>query len=94
MRDRRPRSGLAHLLGRAGRSAAAPTRTRSPVAPPPSVASADELRRNGAAGTPAEVLETIGRYADIGAERVYLQVLDLADLDHLRLVAAEVLPHV
>ena len=54
----------------------------------------DELRRNGAAGTPAEVLETIGRYAGVGAERIYLQVLDLADLDHLRLIAAEVLPHV
>lgn len=55
---------------------------------------AEELRRNGAAGTPAEVLETLGRFADIGAERIYLQVLDLADLDHLRLIAAEVMPDV
>ena len=53
----------------------------------------DELRRNGAAGTPAEVLETLGQYAAIGAARIYLQVLDLADLDHLRLIAAEVMPH-
>jgi F420-dependent oxidoreductase-like protein len=53
-----------------------------------------ELRRNGAAGTPAEVLDTIGRYAELGATRLYLQVLDLGDLDHLRLLAAEVLPHV
>jgi F420-dependent oxidoreductase-like protein len=50
----------------------------------------DELRRNGAAGTPAEVVDTLGRYAEIGCERVYLQVLDLADLDHLELVASEV----
>ncbi|MFG1678072.1 LLM class F420-dependent oxidoreductase [Micromonospora sp. NPDC049282] len=51
-----------------------------------------ELRANGAAGTPAEVVETLGRYAEAGAARVYLQVLDLADLDHLELVAAEVMP--
>ncbi|WP_122817883.1 LLM class F420-dependent oxidoreductase [Nocardioides pantholopis] len=53
-----------------------------------------ELRENGLAGTPAEVVDKIGRYAELGAERVYLQVLDLADLDHLRLVAAEVMPQV
>lgn len=51
-----------------------------------------ELRATGAAGTPAEVIDTISRYAEAGAERVYLQVLDLADLDHLDLVAAEVAP--
>ncbi|MET8091446.1 LLM class F420-dependent oxidoreductase [Micromonospora sp. NPDC005220] len=51
----------------------------------------DELRANGLAGTPAEVLDTIGRYADIGSERLYLQVLDLSDLEHLELVASEVM---
>jgi len=53
---------------------------------------ADELRRNGVAGTPAEAVDTLGRYAAAGATRVYLQALDLADLDHLDLVAAEVAP--
>ncbi len=52
-----------------------------------------ELRENGLAGSPSEVLEKLGRFAESGAERFYLQVLDLADLDHLRLVAEEVLPH-
>ena len=52
-----------------------------------------ELRANGLAGTPAEVLDKIGRYAALGSERLYLQVLDLSDLDHLRLVAADVMPH-
>lgn len=52
-----------------------------------------ELRENGLAGSPAEVLDKLGRLADSGAERVYLQVLDLTDLDHLHLVAREVLPH-
>jgi F420-dependent oxidoreductase-like protein len=54
----------------------------------------DELRENGIAGTPAEALERIGEFAGHGATRVYLQVLDLSDLDHLELIASEVLPHV
>jgi F420-dependent oxidoreductase-like protein len=52
----------------------------------------DELRRHGVAGTPAEAVDVLGRYAEAGAQRVYLQVLDLADLDHLDLVATEVAP--
>jgi F420-dependent oxidoreductase-like protein len=52
---------------------------------------ADELRENGAAGTPAEVLDKIATYAEAGAERIYLQVLDMDDLDHLRLVADQVM---
>jgi len=51
-----------------------------------------ELRANGLAGTPAEVVDRIGRYGEVGAARIYLQTLDLDDLDHLELVAAEVLP--
>jgi alkanesulfonate monooxygenase len=53
---------------------------------------ADELRTNGAAGTPEEVLDTIGRYAEAGAQRLYLQVLDVDDLDHVALLANEVRP--
>jgi F420-dependent oxidoreductase-like protein len=51
----------------------------------------DELRANGAAGTPTEVIAKLRSYRDLGATRAYLQVLDLDDLDHLRLVAGEVL---
>jgi F420-dependent oxidoreductase-like protein len=51
-----------------------------------------ELREHGVAGTPAEAVDVLGRYAEAGAQRVYLQVLDLADLDHLDLVANEVAP--
>ncbi|GII54511.1 LLM class F420-dependent oxidoreductase [Planotetraspora thailandica] len=54
----------------------------------------DELREHGLTGTPQEVVDKIGVFRDLGAERLYLQVLDLADLDHLELIAAEVLPHV
>jgi alkanesulfonate monooxygenase len=50
-----------------------------------------ELRDHGLAGTPAELLDKIGSFARIGVTRIYLQVLDLADLDHLQLVAEEVM---
>ena len=53
----------------------------------------DELRENGVAGTPAECVERLRAFGEAGAERVYLQTLDDTDLDHLRLVAAEVVPH-
>jgi F420-dependent oxidoreductase-like protein len=53
-----------------------------------------ELRANGAAGLPHEVVDTLHAFADAGAETAYLQVLDLTDLDHLRLIAAEVMPKV
>lgn len=51
-----------------------------------------ELRENGLAGSPAELVDKIGRYREAGSQRIYLQTLDLADLDHLELVAAEVMP--
>ena len=51
-----------------------------------------ELRANGVAGTPSEAVDILGRYAEAGAQRCYLQVLDLSDLDHLDLVAADVAP--
>ncbi|MFD1150492.1 LLM class F420-dependent oxidoreductase [Saccharothrix hoggarensis] len=53
----------------------------------------DELRENGLTGTPAEVVDRLGTWREkTGVSRVYLQVLDLADLDHVELVAAEVAP--
>ncbi|MDT0611437.1 LLM class F420-dependent oxidoreductase [Streptomyces lancefieldiae] len=50
----------------------------------------DELKANGLAGTPAEVVDKIGRYAAVGAQRIYLQILDLDDLDHLELISTQV----
>jgi F420-dependent oxidoreductase-like protein len=46
-----------------------------------------ELREHGLTGSPAEIADRIGQYAAIGAEAMYLQVLDLTDLDHLGLLA-------
>jgi F420-dependent oxidoreductase-like protein len=45
------------------------------------------LRVGGLAGTPSQVVDKIGRFAELGASRLYLQVLDLTDLDHLELIA-------
>ena len=53
-----------------------------------------ELRESGLAGTPDEVVDKVQRFAELGATRLYLQVLDLDDLDHIALVAKEVLPRV
>jgi F420-dependent oxidoreductase-like protein len=52
----------------------------------------EELKANGLAGTPAEVAERIARYREAGSQRIYLQILDLHDLDHLDLIASEVKP--
>ncbi len=52
----------------------------------------DELRQHGVAGTVPEVVEALGRWRETGASRCYLQVLDLADLEHLDLLAEAVLP--
>jgi F420-dependent oxidoreductase-like protein len=51
----------------------------------------DELLQNGAAGSPAQVLDKIASFAEAGATRMYLQVLDMDDLDHIHLLAEEVM---
>jgi F420-dependent oxidoreductase-like protein len=52
----------------------------------------DDLRQNGAAGSPQEVAARLTEYRDAGASRSYLQVIDLDDVDHVALIAAEVMP--
>ncbi|MCL7381041.1 LLM class F420-dependent oxidoreductase [Streptomyces sp. 35G-GA-8] len=49
-----------------------------------------ELKVNGLAGSPDEVVDKIGRYGAVGASRIYLQVMDLDDLDHLELISSQV----
>jgi len=55
---------------------------------------AEAVRQWDAGGLPGEVVERLQAYGRAGAQRIYLQTLDLHDLDHLRLIAAEVMPHV
>ncbi len=48
----------------------------------------DELRSNSPlVGTPGEIVDKLAPFAEAGVTRVYLQLLDLADLDHLDLFA-------
>jgi alkanesulfonate monooxygenase SsuD/methylene tetrahydromethanopterin reductase-like flavin-dependent oxidoreductase (luciferase family) len=54
----------------------------------------DEIRANGAAGTVPEAAAQIRSFCAAGAQRIYLQLLDLHDLDHLELIATEVIPAV
>lgn len=52
------------------------------------------LRSGGLAGSPAEIVDRLGSYgpAGAGASRIYFQIMDITDLDHVELIAAEVLP--
>jgi F420-dependent oxidoreductase-like protein len=54
----------------------------------------DKLRQDGFAGSPSEVVDKLARFAEAGTQRFYLQVMDLSDLEHLRIVAQEVMPHI
>jgi F420-dependent oxidoreductase-like protein len=54
----------------------------------------EQLRKGQLAGTPEEIVSKLKSFGAAGATRAYLQVLDLSDLDHLELIAAEVMPHV
>jgi F420-dependent oxidoreductase-like protein len=48
----------------------------------------DELRSNSPlVGTPEEIVDRLSPFAEAGVHRVYLQVLDMSDLDHLELFA-------
>lgn len=51
-----------------------------------------ELRAQGVAGTVAEAAERLREVEKMGVSRVYLQFLDLKDLEHVELVAREVRP--
>jgi F420-dependent oxidoreductase-like protein len=52
----------------------------------------EQLREDGAAGSAEDVAATLRQYIDAGCERIYLQILDVSDLDHLDFIANEVAP--
>jgi len=52
----------------------------------------EDLIAFGACGSPAQVADRINQWRDAGAERAYLQILDMGDLDHVRLIGREVAP--
>ena len=45
-------------------------------------------------GAPDALVQRIGEFAAIGATRVHLRVIDMSDLDHVELIASQVLPQV
>ena len=57
-------------------------------------ADADDFRAINFAGSPAAIVDKIGRLGELGAGRVYLQLIDVRDFEHLDLIAGEVLPQV
>lgn len=55
----------------------------------------DEPRTGGLTGTPAEVVDRIGTWREkAGVTRLYLQLLDLNDLDQVDLIAAQIAPQI
>jgi F420-dependent oxidoreductase-like protein len=49
---------------------------------------ADDLRRTAVAGTAGQAAATLEAWQEAGADRVYLQVLDLSDLEHLDVISS------
>jgi F420-dependent oxidoreductase-like protein len=52
----------------------------------------EQLKQNALCGSVAEAVERVGAYAELGVTTTYLQLHDLADVDQLELIAAEVAP--
>ncbi|QRZ07368.1 LLM class F420-dependent oxidoreductase [Mycolicibacterium austroafricanum] len=55
----------------------------------------DELRSNSpVVGTPGEVVDKLRPFLEAGVQRIYLQLLDMSDLDHVQFFAEQVIPRV
>jgi F420-dependent oxidoreductase-like protein len=52
----------------------------------------EELRGSGMVGTPQQVVQRMGEFAEVGVSRLHLQLMDLSDLDHAELIGAQVIP--
>jgi F420-dependent oxidoreductase-like protein len=50
------------------------------------------LRGDGIAGTTDEAVDRISAIHELGVDRLYLQLVDFRDLDHLDFIAREILP--
>jgi F420-dependent oxidoreductase-like protein len=72
-----------------GRTAAEAERRAAPLHAPSALPPEDPV-----VGSPAQLVQRIGEFAEIGVTRVHLRLIDIADIDHLELVASEVLPQV
>ena len=52
----------------------------------------EHMKQNALCGSPAEVVDRIGTYGELGVTTTYLQLHDFADVDQLELIASEVMP--
>lgn len=77
-------AGVVVALGRTDREA---ERRAAPLHVPSALPPEDPV-----VGGPGVLVDRIGELAAIGATRVYLRIIDMADLDHVDLIASDVLP--
>lgn len=77
-------AGVVTAIGRTDaevRRRAAPLHAKSALPPEDAVV-----------GSPAQLVQQLGEFAAIGTTRIHLRLIDFNDLDHLELIAGEVLP--
>ncbi|WP_306213394.1 LLM class F420-dependent oxidoreductase [Actinoplanes sp. RD1] len=87
--DRKSPVLSAGVVAAVGRTAADVARRAAPLHVPSALPPEDPVE-----GSPAELVQRIGELAGIGATRIHLRMIDIHDLDHVDLIAAEVLPQV
>jgi F420-dependent oxidoreductase-like protein len=83
----RPLTMSAGVMAAIGRTDAEAARRAAPLHVPSALPPEDPL-----IGSPAQLVQRLGEFAEVGTARVHLRLIDMADLDHLELIAAEVLP--
>jgi F420-dependent oxidoreductase-like protein len=84
----RPLTLSAGIVVAIGRTDAEAQRRAAPLHVPSALPPEDPV-----VGSPAQLVQRIGELAAVGASRVHLRIIEMADLDHLDLIAGEVLPH-
>jgi F420-dependent oxidoreductase-like protein len=52
----------------------------------------EELKVTGLYGSPADIAERLAEYASFGISRIYLQLLDITDLEQVALIGSELAP--
>jgi alkanesulfonate monooxygenase SsuD/methylene tetrahydromethanopterin reductase-like flavin-dependent oxidoreductase (luciferase family) len=52
----------------------------------------ERLKAAGLYGTPAEIAARLAEYAELGISRIYLQLLDITDLEQVALIGRELAP--
>jgi F420-dependent oxidoreductase-like protein len=83
----RPLTLSAGIVVAIGRTDAEAQRRAAPLHVPSALPPEDPV-----VGSPAQLAQRLGEFAEVGTTRVHLRLIDMTDVDHLELIAAEVLP--